>query len=159
MTRVATPKSEADLVAVAFHGTASHVDRIVAGFCNVKRNVDPERGRMQLRRRGVWCNTAEDGTATLTVRGDPAAIAAILRRIDAAAEKLPELVDEPDAPQRRSESTLWSTSPRVFLEPDEHAAPNEEIADTIIPNLGAGERLDLDHAFQALWYLDPPKFN
>ena len=90
MTRVATPKSESDLVAVALHGTASHVDRIVAGFCTVKRNVDPERGRMQLRRRGIWCHTAEDGTGTLTVRGDPAAIAAILQTIDSAADRAPE---------------------------------------------------------------------
>ena len=34
MTRVATPKSESDLVAVARHGTAAHVDRIVTGYCS-----------------------------------------------------------------------------------------------------------------------------
>ena len=42
----------------------------------------------------------------------------------------------------------------------EHAAAGVHIkADAIVPNLGAGERLDLDHAVQALWYLDPPTFN
>ena len=44
MTRVATPKSETDLVAVARHGTASHIDRIVAGYRQVERNMDPDRG-------------------------------------------------------------------------------------------------------------------
>ena len=78
MTRVATPKSEADLVEVARHGTASHIDRIVAGYCTTKRNMDPERGRAQLRRRGVWVDTAEDGTVTITVRGDPDATQTIL---------------------------------------------------------------------------------
>ncbi len=127
MTRVATPKSESDLVAVALHGTASHVDRIVAGFCTVKRNVDPERGQMQLRRRGIWCHTAEDGTGTLTVRGDPAAITMILRAVDAAADALPKLVDEPDAPHAAKRFDALEHVARVFLEPDDHAAPNTEM--------------------------------
>jgi hypothetical protein len=32
-------------------------------------------------------------------------------------------------------------------------------ADTITSKQDALERLDLDHAVQALWYLDPPTFN
>ena len=42
----------------------------------------------------------------------------------------------------------------------EHVAAGIHInAGTIHPTLRAGERLDLDHAVQALWYLDPPTFN
>ncbi len=80
MTRVATPKSESDLVDVAMHGTAAHVDRIVAGFCTARRNADPDRAHAQHRRRGVWSGTAEDGTVTITVRGASDATATILSR-------------------------------------------------------------------------------
>lgn len=42
----------------------------------------------------------------------------------------------------------------------EHALAGTHIkADTIIPNWGAGERLDLHHAVSSLWHLDPPDLN
>lgn len=93
MTRVATPKSETDLIEVAKHGTASHVDRIVAGYCTVRRNMDPDRGRAQMRRRGVWSETNDDGTITLTVRGAPDAVKQIQQAIDAVVPTLPEQID------------------------------------------------------------------
>ena len=66
MTRVATPKSETDLVAVALHGTASHVDRIVAGYQHGEAQHGSRSRPRQLRRRGVWYETADDGTVTIT---------------------------------------------------------------------------------------------
>jgi hypothetical protein len=127
MTRVATPKSEVDLVEVAKHGTATHVERIVGGFCTVKRNVDPDRGRSQMRRRGIWRDTHDDGTATLTVRGGPEAIALILAAADAAAAVLPDLIDEPDAYNAAKRFDGLEQVARTYLEPDEHKAPNTEL--------------------------------
>lgn len=127
MTRVATPKSESDLVEVARHGTAAHVDRIVAGYCTVQRNVDPERAHLQMRRRGVWYDTAEDGTVTITVRGAPDATATIRAAIDAAAAGLPELEDEPDAPCAARRFDALEHVARTYLEPDDHAAPAIEV--------------------------------
>jgi hypothetical protein len=98
ITRVATPKSEAALVEVAQHGTASHVDRIVAGYCTVKRNMDPDRARAQLRRRGLWTSIDDDGTVTINWRSTPDAARAVMAAIDAAVKELPEPVDGPDAP-------------------------------------------------------------
>lgn len=127
ITRVATPKTEADLVAVAKHGTAAHVDRIAAGYCMVKRNVDPDRGRAQMKRRGVWYDTADDGTSTITVRGGPDAVDLVRRAIDAASAQLPDLVDEPAVPRAAKRLDALEHVARTFLEPDEHVAPRTEI--------------------------------
>ena len=127
MTRVATPKTEADLIIVAMHGTATHVERIVAGYCTVKRNVDPDRGRAQMRRRGVWSDTRDDGSMTITIQGPPDACKRMLLAIDAAADTLPELVDEPESRGAARRFDGLEHVARTFLEPDEHAAPNTEL--------------------------------
>ncbi len=127
ITRVATPKSEGPLVEVAMHGTAAHLDRIVAGFCTVKRNLDPDRAKAQLRRRGVWLTTDDDGTATLTVRGPSDAVATILRAADAAAKELPELVDEPDSKRAAKRFDGLEHVTRSYAEPDRTMAPRPEV--------------------------------
>ncbi len=126
MTRVATPKSETDLVAVARHGTASHIDRIVAGYRQVERNMDPDRARAQLRGRGVWYESNDDGSVTITIRGGPDAIARIKEAIAAAMPEVPKLVDEPGAPHAARRFDAFEHVARVYLEPDEHAAPRTE---------------------------------
>jgi hypothetical protein len=127
ITRVATPKSEGPLVEVAMHGTAAHLDRIVAGFCTVKRNLDPDRSKAQLRRRGVWLSTADDGTATLTVRGPADAVATIMRAADAAAKELPEQVDEPDFKGAAQRFDGLEQIALTFTEPDRTMAPRPEV--------------------------------
>ena len=127
MTRVATPKSEADLVEVARHGTASHVDRIVAGYRQVERNMDPDRGRAQLHRRGVWYQTNDDGTVTITIRGGPDSIALVKQAIEAAMPEVPKPIDQPDAPRAARRFDALEHVTRVYLEPDEHAAPRTEV--------------------------------
>ena len=126
MTRVATPKSETDLVAVARHGTASHIDRIVAGYRQVERNMDPDRARAQLRRRGVWYETEDDGTVTITIRGGPDAVDLIKQAITAAMPEVPKPIDQPDAPHAARRFDAFEHITRVYLEPDEHAAPRTE---------------------------------
>jgi hypothetical protein len=124
---VATPKSEGPLVEVARHGTAAHLDRIVAGFCTVKRNLDPDRAQAQLRRRGGWLTTDDDGTATLTVRGPSDAVSAILRVADDAAKELPELVDEPDFKGAAQRFDGLEQVARAYAEPDRTLAPRHEV--------------------------------
>ncbi len=127
ITRVATPKTERDLVDVARNGTATHVDRIVAGHRTVTRSVDPDRAGAQLRRRGVWLQTDDDGTTILTVRGGPDAIAAILRVADAAASALPELVDEPEARGAARRFDGLEQIAHTYLEPDGHVTSPTEL--------------------------------
>jgi hypothetical protein len=127
ITRVASAKSEAALVDVAMHGTAAHLDRIVAGYCTVKRNLDPDRAKAQLRRRGVWLTTDDDGTATLKVRGPADAVDAILRAAEAAAKGLPELVDEPDFQFAAKRFDGLEHVARTHFEPDRPVAPRDEV--------------------------------
>jgi hypothetical protein len=127
ITRVASAKSEAALVEVAMHGTASHLDRIVAGYCTVERNVDPDRAKAQLRRRGVWLTTDDDGTATLTVRGPADAVVTMLRAADAAAKELPDLVDEPDFKGAAKRFDGLEHVARTHTEPERTMAPRPEV--------------------------------
>ncbi|MSO37546.1 MAG: hypothetical protein EXQ69_04755 [Acidimicrobiia bacterium] len=94
ITRVATPKTEVDLVDLAIHATASHMDRIASGYCRAKHNAEPDRGSVIERCRGVWSQANDDGSLTLTVLGG------------AAANEVPELVDNPDRQRQRVGSKL-----------------------------------------------------
>jgi hypothetical protein len=61
------------------------------------------------------------------VRGAPDAAALILQAIDAAAAVLPGLIDEPDARNAAKRFDGLEHVARVYLEPDEHTAPNTEL--------------------------------
>lgn len=147
ITRVASAKSEAALVEVAMHGTAAHLDRIVAGYCTVKRNVDPDRATAQLRRRGIWLTTDDDGTATLTVRGTSDAVATILRAADAAAKELPELVDEPEFQGAAKRFDGLEQVARSYAEPERTMAPRPEVvvhADLTVLTEGEPGRAEIE---------------
>jgi hypothetical protein len=147
ITRVASAKSEAALVVVAMHGTAAHLDRIVAGYCTVKRNVDPDRAKAQLRRRGVWMTTEDDGTCTLTVRGPTDAIATMLRAAETAAKELPELVDEPDFKGAAKRFDGLEQVARTYAEPDRIMAARPEMivhADLAVMTEGEPGRAEIE---------------
>jgi hypothetical protein len=88
LTRVATPETEARLLAVGRAGTAAHVERIVRGWRRVDRNAEAREARRQHARRSVQVYQDEDGT--VVVRGRLAAEvgALLLRALDAAREAL-----------------------------------------------------------------------
>lgn len=127
LTRVATPKSETDLVEVAKHGTATHVDRIAAGYCQARRNADPDRARAQQQRRGVWHETDDDGTVTITMRLAPDAAATVLAAIDAATQVVPQPIDAVEVPILARRADAVELLACVYLEPDEHRAPATEL--------------------------------
>ena len=88
LTRVATPATEARLLAVGRAGTAEHVERIVRGG----RRVDPPAaprasGRLDAGR-AVHVRREEDGTVVLRARLTPEAGAVVLRALAAAREAL-----------------------------------------------------------------------
>ena len=58
ITRVATPASEADLVMLATHGTAAHVERIVAALRRLRGPADSDQVEQIYQRTGITTRTA-----------------------------------------------------------------------------------------------------
>jgi 5-methylcytosine-specific restriction endonuclease McrA len=88
LTRVATPETEARLLAVGRAGTAHHVERIVRGWRRVDRLAEAREAARQHARRAVHVYQDEDGTVVLRGRLAPEVGALLLRALDAARETL-----------------------------------------------------------------------
>ncbi len=88
VTRVATPETEARLLAVARAGTAAHVERIVRGWRRVDRLAEAEESAKQHASRSLHVYTDEDGMVVLRGRLEPEAGALLLRALDAARDAL-----------------------------------------------------------------------
>ena len=88
LTRVATPETEARLLAVGRAGTACHVERIVRGWRRVDRHAEAKVATRQHAGRALHVYQDEDGTVVLRGRLTPDVGALLLRALDAARETL-----------------------------------------------------------------------
>ena len=88
LTRVATPATEARLLAVGRAGTAAHVERIVRGWSRVDRQAEAREAARQHAGRALHVYQDEDGTVVLRGRLAPEVGALLLRALDAARETL-----------------------------------------------------------------------
>ena len=88
LTRVATPETEARLLAVGRAGTAAHVERIVRGWRRVDRQAETREAVRQHAGRALHVYQDDDGTVVLRGRLTPEAGALLLRALDAARETL-----------------------------------------------------------------------
>jgi 5-methylcytosine-specific restriction endonuclease McrA len=88
ITRVATPETEARLLAVGRAGTAVHVERIVRGWRRVDRQAEAREATRQHAGRALHVYQDEDGTVVLRGRLTPEVGALLLRALDAARETL-----------------------------------------------------------------------
>jgi 5-methylcytosine-specific restriction endonuclease McrA len=88
LTRVATPETEARLLAVGRAGTAAHVERIVRGWRRVDRHAEARETARQHAHRSLHVYQDEDGTVVLRGRLAPEVGAVLLRALDAAREVL-----------------------------------------------------------------------
>src|SRR5712671_3185820 len=71
LTRVATPETEARLVAVGRAGTAAHVERIVRGWRRLDRQAEARQATRQHADRGLHVYADEEGTVVLRGRLAP----------------------------------------------------------------------------------------
>jgi hypothetical protein len=101
LTRIATPANEHDLLSFARAGTAAHVERLVRGMRRVDRLADGKDERRRHVARYLRAYTDEDGMMVVTGRLAPEAGAALLRALEAGAEKLygPRRVQPPGGVQ------------------------------------------------------------
>ncbi|HEY7653701.1 MAG TPA: DUF222 domain-containing protein [Methylomirabilota bacterium] len=88
LTRVATPETEARLLAVGCAGTAAHVERIVRGWRRVDQQAEAREAVRQHAGRALHVYQDDDGTVVLRGRLAPEVGALLMRALDAAREAL-----------------------------------------------------------------------
>jgi hypothetical protein len=88
LTRIATPETEARLLAVARAGTAVHVERIVQGWRQVDRQAEARKAARHHAGRALHVHSDNDGSVVLRGRLAPEVGALLLRALDAARETL-----------------------------------------------------------------------
>ena len=88
LTRIATPETEARLLAVGRSGTAVHVESIVRGWRRLDRQAEAREVVRQHASRALHVYQDEDGTVVLRGRLTPEVGTLLLRALDAARETL-----------------------------------------------------------------------
>ena len=106
LTRVATPATEARLVAVACCATGAQVERLVRGWRQADRDAQPDAEQVRLARRTLSTRVDDDGMVVLRARLTPEAGAVVLRAVEAALEQVPPAAegDEASIAQRRADA-------------------------------------------------------
>jgi 5-methylcytosine-specific restriction endonuclease McrA len=88
LTRVASPETEARLVAVGRAGTAAHVERIVRGWRCVDRRAEAREASQRHRSRGLHVYQDQDGMVVVRGRLEPEIGALLVHALAAARETL-----------------------------------------------------------------------
>ncbi len=88
LTRVATPETEARLLAVGRQGTAAHVERIVRGWRQVDRHAEAREAARRHAVRAVHVHQDEDGMVVIRGRLAPEVGAVVMKALEAARETL-----------------------------------------------------------------------
>jgi hypothetical protein len=88
LTRVATPKNEAQLLDVAHAGTAAHVERLVRAWRRVDRVEAARQTQTRHLERYLTTSVDEDGMLVLRGRLTPEVGAVVQRALEAAADRL-----------------------------------------------------------------------
>ncbi|MGH7672048.1 MAG: DUF222 domain-containing protein [Gemmatimonadales bacterium] len=88
LTRVATPETEARLLAVGRAGTAAHVERVVRGWRRVDRLAEARETTRQHRSRSLHVYQDEDGMVVIRGRVAPEVGTLLQRALEAAGEAL-----------------------------------------------------------------------
>ena len=88
LTRIATPETEARLLAVGRSGTAAHVESIVRGWRRLDRQAEAREVVRQHASRALHVYQDEDGTVVLRGRLTPEVGTLLLRSLDAARQTL-----------------------------------------------------------------------
>ena len=159
LTRIATPETEARLLAVGRAGTAVHVERIVRGWRQVDRQAEAREAARQHAGRALHVYQDDDGTVVLRGRLAPEVGALLLRALDAARETLYErrraggspasdpAMEAPTRPQQQADALalLAETALHHDLDP---GAPGERYQ--VVVHVDAAVLADADHPGQSV---------
>ena len=86
LTRIATADNEAELLSFAYHGTTSHVERMVREWRRLDRSDDCQAARAE--RRGLSLYLADDGNYEIRGQLSPEVGALLLKALEATEDKL-----------------------------------------------------------------------
>ncbi|HEX4993805.1 MAG TPA: DUF222 domain-containing protein [Methylomirabilota bacterium] len=100
LTRIATPETEARLLAVGRAGTAAHIESIVRGWRRLDRQAEAREATRQHAGRALHVHQDEDSTVVLHGRLTPEVGTLLLRALDAARETLYQR-------RRATETSTW----------------------------------------------------
>src|SRR5258705_9393645 len=98
LTRVATPETEARLLAVGRAGTAAHVERIVRGWRRVDRLAEAQETAKRHEGRALHVYQDEDGMVVIRGRLAPEVGAVLIQALTAAREALYQKVHAQNVP-------------------------------------------------------------
>ena len=109
LTRVASPATEARLLAVACSSTAAQVERLVRGWRQADQAAQADGEQVRLASRMLSTQVDEDGMLVLRARLTPEVGAVLLRAVEAALEQVPAPVagaddEQPTIAQRRADA-------------------------------------------------------
>jgi hypothetical protein len=90
LTRVASPATERDLLNIALHGTAYHIERTVRLFRRAMQTEALAREARQQERRGVSYYWDEDGSLVLKARLPAVGGALVVKALEAALHQVPD---------------------------------------------------------------------
>jgi hypothetical protein len=93
LTRVATPETEARLLAVGRAGTAAHIERIVRGWRSVDRRAEARETARRHASRALHVRTDEDGSVVVSGRLEPEVGALLIQALAAARGDRPRRLD------------------------------------------------------------------
>lgn len=112
MTRVADSANEGYLLMIAHHGTASHVESLIAKYRRSQRLEEAENAKQQYAHRALRFFHDDDGSMILEGRLPPETGALILKALDKAVED-----SDSDVSAETSTTSDTSTKDRVSAEP------------------------------------------
>jgi hypothetical protein len=100
MTRIATPENEMDLLNVALHGTAAHVERLVGKYRRVERLEEAAQANTLHRHRSLYFWYDEDGFLVIHAKLPPEVGAVVKKALEEAVKVIEE--GAPPAVETRS---------------------------------------------------------
>ncbi len=103
LTRIATPANEAQLLDVAYAGTAAHVERVVRAWRRCDRIEEAREAERVHLNRSVTTWVDDDGMVVLRARLTPELGAIVQRALEAATERLYQESRQAAAPERVEE--------------------------------------------------------
>ena len=133
LTRVATPETEARLMAVGHAGTAAHVERIVRGWRRLDRRAEARETALRHASRGLHVYQDEDGMVTVRGRLEPEVGALLVQALTAARETLYQRARARDGATARrgdvsAEPAMWRLPHPVAVKLTKIARGGAEVA-------------------------------